>query len=114
MKTKEEKRFQVFSHIVLLIFALFCIIPLVLLLMSSFEENSTLIREGYGFWAQLPAHALDSFWEHEGEWFEKATVPEGKKSGDSDLSSEAESSTSSKVYHRKEDGTVEVIEVPRD
>ncbi len=68
---------------------------------------------GYGFWAQLPAHALDSFWEHEGEWFVKVTVPEGKKSGDSDLSSEAESSTSSKVYHRKEDGTVEVIEVPR-
>ncbi len=70
MKTKEEKRFQVFSHIVLLIFALFCIIPLVLLLMSSFEENSTLIREGYGFWPKaFSFEAYEYLFRHGGQIF---------------------------------------------
>ena len=57
-------------------------------------------EEGYGFWAQLPAHALDSFWEHEGEWFVKVTVPEGGED------SEPESSTSSTIH--TEAGTFEM------
>lgn len=36
-------------------------------------------EEGFGFWAQLPEHALDSFWEHEGEWFVKVGVPGGER-----------------------------------
>ena len=40
--------------------------------------------EGFGFWAQLPAYAVDSFWEHENEWFIKVTVSgEGRESGNS-------------------------------
>lgn len=47
--------------------------------------------EGFGFWAQLPAHALDSFWEHEGEWFIKVTVSgEGRESENSDSSDSSE------------------------
>lgn len=57
-------------------------------------------EEGFGFWAQLPAHALDSFWEHEGEWFVKVTVPEGGED------SEPESSTSSTIH--TEAGTFEM------
>ncbi len=59
-------------------------------------------EEGYGFWAQLPAHALDSFWEHEGEWFVKVTVPEGGED------SEPESSTSSTIFYHTEEGTFEI------
>lgn len=59
-------------------------------------------EEGFGFWAQLPAHALDSFWEHEGEWFVKVTVPEGGEY------SEPESSTSSTIYYHTEAGTFEM------
>lgn len=51
-------------------------------------------EEGFGFWAQLPAHTLDSFWEHEGEWFIKVTVPEGDKDdgGRYEVSSQTEGS----------------------
>lgn len=45
-------------------------------------------EDGFGFWAQLPAHALDSFWEREGEWFLKVNATGGEsewvwQSGDS-------------------------------
>lgn len=78
-------------------------------------------EEGYGFWAQLPAHALDTFWEHEGEWFVMVGVNtdgeySGPESGEDEsraASSEAESSTSSTIYRKNEDGTEDVIDVPR-
>ena len=59
-------------------------------------------EEGFGFWAQLPAHALDSFWEHEGEWFVKVTVPVGGED------CEPESSTSSTIFYHTEEGTFEI------
>ncbi len=59
-------------------------------------------EEGFGFWAQLPAHALDSFWEHEREWFVKVTVPEDGED------SEPESSTSSTIFYHTEEGTFEI------
>lgn len=40
-------------------------------------------EEGFGFWAQLPGYALDSFWEHEGEWFVKVNVSGTESGGDS-------------------------------
>lgn len=76
-------------------------------------------EEGYGFWAQLPAHALESFWEHEGEWFVMVGVNtdgeySGPESGEDDLSIEEESSMSSTIHRHNEDGTEDVIEVPAD
>ncbi len=50
MKTREERVFQVFCYVILTLFALFCLLPLALLLMSSFEDNLTLINSGYSFW----------------------------------------------------------------
>lgn len=52
MKTKEERRFQIFANIVMIILSLLAIVPFALLVISSFTDNSTLIANGYSF---LPA-----------------------------------------------------------
>ena len=46
---KSEKRFQVFGHIVMIIITLCAILPLILLLISSFTDNDVLVRNGYSF-----------------------------------------------------------------
>ena len=49
MKTKDERRFQVLAHIVLIILSLLAVIPFFLLIISSFMDNNTLIANGYSF-----------------------------------------------------------------
>ena len=49
MKTKDERRFQVLAHIVLIILSLLAVIPFFLLIISSFTDNNTLIANGYSF-----------------------------------------------------------------
>lgn len=46
---KDEKKFQLFAHIVLVILSVFAILPLILMLTSSFTDNDILIAEGYKF-----------------------------------------------------------------
>jgi putative aldouronate transport system permease protein len=46
---KSEKRFQIFGHVVMIIITLCAILPLILLLISSFTDNDALIRNGYSF-----------------------------------------------------------------
>ncbi len=46
---KDEKRFQIFAHIVLIILSLLAILPMILMVMSSFTDNDVLIAEGYKF-----------------------------------------------------------------
>ena len=46
---KDEKKFQVFAHIVLIILSLLAILPMILMVMSSFTDNDILIAEGYKF-----------------------------------------------------------------
>lgn len=46
---KDEKKFQIFAHIVLIILSLLAILPMILMLMSSFTDNDILIAEGYKF-----------------------------------------------------------------
>ena len=46
---KDEKKFQVFAHIVLIILSLLAVLPMILMLMSSFTDNDVLIAEGYKF-----------------------------------------------------------------
>ena len=48
---KDEKKFQLFAHIVLVILSVSAILPLVLMLTSSFTDNDVLIAEGYKFFA---------------------------------------------------------------
>ncbi len=45
----QEKRFQIFGHIVMTIVTLCAIIPLILLVISSFTDNAVLVRNGYSF-----------------------------------------------------------------
>ncbi len=46
---KDEKRFQIFAHIVLIILSLLAILPMILMVTSSFTDNDVLIAEGYKF-----------------------------------------------------------------
>ena len=46
---QQDKGFQIFGHVVMTIFTLSAILPLILLLLSSFTDNDTLVRNGYSF-----------------------------------------------------------------
>ncbi|MBQ9612898.1 MAG: carbohydrate ABC transporter permease [Lachnospiraceae bacterium] len=48
----QEKRFQIFGNIVMCIITACAIIPLILLVISSFTDNDTLIRNGYSFFPE--------------------------------------------------------------
>ena len=48
----QEKRFQIFGHIVMSIITLCAILPLLLLLISSITDNDVLIRNGYSFFPE--------------------------------------------------------------
>lgn len=50
MRNSSERSFQLIANIVMAVAALVCVIPLVLLVASSFTDNTTLILEGYNFW----------------------------------------------------------------
>ncbi|MGB8452007.1 MAG: carbohydrate ABC transporter permease [Anaerocolumna sp.] len=52
MKTREDKIFQTIGHIIMILLSACAIIPLVLLVISSFTDNDTLIRNGYSFWPE--------------------------------------------------------------
>ena len=49
MRNKEERIFQIIGNILMMLAALAAIIPLVLLVSSSFTENNALIKYGYRF-----------------------------------------------------------------
>jgi putative aldouronate transport system permease protein len=49
---KQEKGFQIFGHTVMTIITLCAILPLILLLISSFTDNDVLIRNGYSFFPE--------------------------------------------------------------
>lgn len=48
-KSGSDKAFNTFSHILMMTFAILCILPLILLLTSSFTDNNTLLNYGYSF-----------------------------------------------------------------
>lgn len=57
---KQEKGFQIFGHTVMTIITLCAILPLILLLISSFTDNDVLIRNGYSFFPEkLSVYAYD-------------------------------------------------------
>jgi len=49
IKTREERTFQVVANIIMALFALAAVIPVILLLISSFTSNEALVRNGYSF-----------------------------------------------------------------
>ncbi len=50
MKKGDERRFQILAHIVLALLSIAAVVPLVLMIVSSFTDNDVLIAEGYKFW----------------------------------------------------------------
>ncbi len=52
MMSNSNRKFNIFANIFLALAVLFCITPLILLVISSFTDNNTLIRNGYSFWPQ--------------------------------------------------------------
>lgn len=46
---KSEQKFQIFAHIVLIILSLLALLPLALMVISSFTDNDALIANGYSF-----------------------------------------------------------------
>ncbi|WP_130837057.1 carbohydrate ABC transporter permease [Lachnoclostridium sp. Marseille-P6806] len=46
---RSERRFQIFGNIVMIIISLCAVIPLILMVISSFTDNDALIRDGYSF-----------------------------------------------------------------
>ncbi len=49
MKTKEERHFQIFANVVMIILSLLAVVPFILLVISSFTDNDVLIANGYSF-----------------------------------------------------------------
>ena len=49
LKTKEERAFQVFGNIVMMVFALLAIIRIILIITSSLTDNDMLVKYGYTF-----------------------------------------------------------------
>ena len=46
IRSKSNMRFQILANFILILFTIFVITPFILLIMSSFTEESTLIRKG--------------------------------------------------------------------
>ncbi len=60
MKTREDKIFQIIGHVVMIILTALALIPMVLLVISSFTDNDTLIKNGYAFLPEkLSAYAYE-------------------------------------------------------
>ncbi|MCC8103707.1 MAG: carbohydrate ABC transporter permease [Clostridiales bacterium] len=49
MRTSEEKRFQLIGNIVMIILSATALLPMLLLVISSFTDNDTLVQNGYSF-----------------------------------------------------------------
>lgn len=47
---KSEKKFQLVANVVLIVLSLFAIMPIILMIVSSFTDNDVLVAEGYSFW----------------------------------------------------------------
>ena len=52
MKTREDKIFQLIGHVVMIILTICALVPLILLAISSFTDNDTLIQNGYSFFPE--------------------------------------------------------------
>lgn len=60
MKTREDKIFNFFGHIFMVILSLMAIIPIILLVISSLTDNKALLQNGYSFFpAKWSAYAYE-------------------------------------------------------
>lgn len=52
MKSKDEKRFQFIGNTVMILMTILVVAPLLLVIISSFTDNNTLIRNGYSYFPE--------------------------------------------------------------
>lgn len=52
MYTREEKTFQVCSHVIMAVMAVLCLLPFLLLIISSFTDNDAIVRNGYSLFPE--------------------------------------------------------------
>ncbi len=52
MKTREDKIYNFFGHLIMTILTLLAIIPILLMFISSMTDNSTLLQNGYSFFPE--------------------------------------------------------------
>ena len=52
MKSKDEKRFQMIGNLVMCLMTILAVAPLLLVIISSFTDNNTLIRNGYSYFPE--------------------------------------------------------------
>lgn len=52
MKTREERIFQAVSHVVMISASAACIVPFLLMIISSFTDNNTIVARGYSFFPE--------------------------------------------------------------
>ena len=63
-KINSEKAFHRFAFVVLLIFAVICILPILLIVIASFTDEHVLLAEGYRFLpAQMSTMAYNYLWK---------------------------------------------------
>lgn len=60
MLTQEEKRFRVMGHIVMTLLSLMAVVPILLMVISSFTDNAALLQDGYSFFPkQISTYAYE-------------------------------------------------------
>ena len=52
MKTREDKIFNVFGHIFMILLTVMAIVPIVLMVISSLTSNGAVLRNGYSFFPE--------------------------------------------------------------
>ena len=52
MRTKEQKRFELIGHIIMIVLTLLALVPILLMVISSLTEDGTLLRNGYSFFPE--------------------------------------------------------------
>ena len=72
MMSKSSKRFNIFANVFLILTVAACLIPLTLLLISSFTDSNTLIRNGYSFFPKQLSLDAYKYLMHSGRQIMKA------------------------------------------
>ena len=70
VRSKNDKIFQIFAHVVLILMVFIVAVPFLLLFMSSITEENTLVRNGYSFWPEnFSLAAYEYIWNQRGQIF---------------------------------------------
>lgn len=53
MNNKEDRKFQYLAHVVMILASILCLVPFILLIVSSITDEGTILRNGYSFFPEL-------------------------------------------------------------